>query len=667
MRWGWLLVLGAALAAGCSRGGGGGGASSALGAASVASSAPRATTPAAPLRGQDFTGTWDVKGTDPTLGPYAGTAVVASSGQGFSVVRLVTFARKLPDGRDLLQVWNAGATRTAAGLAVSATLRVAEAYKRVGSQVRTPADMQPVAVSAVLAGANGVAPANIPVGTTLSGTFSNGAAETWTYSGAPAPPAPLVDRRSVALHSVDPTIRQTSFALYASYFALPEVAPYASRPEFQAAQHFVPVDHTAKSFYQLRGPRAVVLVDKKADAIATLEETHRADAFSYKLYEKANRFDSDMKALHVLPCGMIAAVDTASGQRFVSGDGALHQGVWAVSQAFRFQVTGDPDALANLKTAVSALCILVEISPNKAEFARAIQDGKAPAGWQDGAGAFANVAWLPGGNNDMLHGIECGFFAADRALPASDPLRARIGACAASLLQNVSIARSGTHEVFLSGVAWRTTHDPAWQARYQSALTGLANLAKQQWIALGDGIFQVQGVTDWSGHHLGEVDMIGLRLLGGAAPSAAEQTWRDAANRGARAAFTSMATAREGLLAVLAAAAGAPGARDVAKDVLEEIPYPKPTADFEVDRRVAAEFCMSPYPANPWYVDWLTNPGREQAIEGLPHFHRGTADNYWNEGTLDFRGFGSIVRFPGQDYLLAYWLARANGLIGPND
>ena len=43
--------------------------------------------------------------------------------------------------------------------------------------------------------------------------------------------------------------------------------------------------------------------------------------------------------------------------------------------------------------------------------------GTAPSSWTVGTGAYAGVAWLPGGNNDMLHGIDYGFLAAEQVLP----------------------------------------------------------------------------------------------------------------------------------------------------------------------------------------------------------------------------------------------------------
>lgn len=100
--------------------------------------------------------------------------------------------------------------------------------------------------------------------------------------------------------------------------------------------HWVPIDRTGRDFYRAHGPRTVLLVDTVADAISTLEESWRADAFGSTLAAKARRFEEDMRRLHVGAHGMIAGVGLdAPHVRHTFGDGALHQGVWVASQAYR--------------------------------------------------------------------------------------------------------------------------------------------------------------------------------------------------------------------------------------------------------------------------------------------------------------------------------------------
>ncbi|MEZ0230119.1 MAG: hypothetical protein ACAI25_15965, partial [Planctomycetota bacterium] len=100
---------------------------------------------------------------------------------------------------------------------------------------------------------------------------------------------------------------------------------------------------------------------------------------------------------------------------------------------------------------------------------------------------------------------------------------------------------------------------------------------------------------------------------------------------------------------------------------LAEVPFPKPTGDAQYERDVKDAFCLSPYPSLPWKNDWMTNAGRVQAIVGAPLFYRGTDENYWARSPF-WTGDGVGKAEPtSQDFLHAYWLGRAAGVIAPTD
>ncbi len=654
----------AAVVSGCTKGSSG----SFPGGATIAPSTSGMPTPTTPASGpHDFSGVWEISGSDPTQGLYTGTATIAATGTTYTVERLVTFQTKLPSGRSLQAAWNAAATPLPAGLHVQATLRHAHMIQRLGSQTRAATDRLPVVVDAMLLAPGGAFGA-VPSGTTISGALG-ALSETWVKSGGQGIPAfPVKDETLVALHGPpSQTVRSSMFTLFAPYQGLPAIAPYVSRPEFQAAIHYATVDHTARDFYQA-GTTAVVVLDGVVDDFSIAEETWRADAFSHRLHEKAEGFDADMEQNHVDANGMIAGISGTAPPyaRQTSGDGALHLGCWVASQVYRFQVTGDAQALQDVENGTRALVTLVDISPDKTQFARAIQDAAtAPSSWTRGTGAYASVAWLPGGNNDMLHGIDYGFLAAEQVLPPGHALRAQIGAQARSLLDNVSIAQSGLHEIFLASVAWKTTGDPALQARYKSALGG--NLKDRLWTQAGSGIMNVQGIADWSGQHLGAVTFCCLRILGGASPDPDEQGWRQVGQAGALAAYHDNGVGRMALLSAIAAAWNASGAADMTRDVLAEIPFPKPFGDATVERSVSDDYCVSPYPSDPWKGDWMSNPGRVQALTGLPLFYCGTDENYWSRGPLNTGSSVNGVVPTSQDYLHAYWLGRAIGALSATD
>jgi hypothetical protein len=375
---------------------------------------------------------------------------------------------------------------------------------------------------------------------------------------------------------------------------------------------------------------------------------------------------------------MVTAVDLAQSPpyREFSLSPVLYTGTWAASQYYRWKTTNEQEALDNIVRAVTGAALCVEISPNKAEFARAVDSlanakpGQiAPGGkysWEAGTGAHANLMWMRGGNNDMLHGIEICFAIGAEVLPAGHPLRAQIGAQAASLLTSVKDAQDGNHEVILSYAAAKTTGSAVWQKRYKDAL-GFKNVLHKLYVQQGGNLTHYQGTADWSGHHLGCQTLLALQLLGGAAPNADERSWRDAVTQGLKAGWDMSGLYREGLVAALAAGVKVPGASDIVRGVLAEIPYPKAYGDVEVDFTVSDDFCMSPYPSAPWKLDWTTDPSRKQSLRSYPYFYRGVETNYWNRSPLAYQGGPDRNQEPGQDYLVAYWLARSAGVLGPND
>lgn len=627
-------------------------------------------------RGQDFSGTWRVTGTDPARGAFEGSAQVTATPGGYRVQRLVAFATRLPDGRELHQAWNATARNDPAGLRVDATLRRANVARRAGSVTRTLADRTPLAVTGLMGGQ--AAPGPVALGAVLAGSLG-GTTETWTRENFVPPPFPATDAKLVDTHAPPSSlVKLALFTLFHGYHQLPAIAPYVPRPEFQRAVHALWVDRSAFGYYRLRGPNCVVVLDTIVDDVSIAEEGRRARAFSRRLVEKASLFDADVHSEHADQNGMVAWVETgAPSKRTAPQSIGLYSGLWGASQYYRWRATADPVALDDMIRAAKGSALCIDVTTDKTEFARGVDFlQNAPPGfpgvggkysWAQGTGAYSNLIWMRGGNNDMLHGFEFAFMAAEAALPPGHPTRAEVGKQAASLLDNVKIAQSGNHEMFLSWVAWRTTGDARFQRRYQRSLAWRNILQKLYLRFFGNGLIHWQGISDWSGHNLETVTFLKIWLLGGASPDPLERSWWDAANAGIRVGHRNVGLTRNGIVSSAAAFAGVPGARDLAASILCEIPYPKTTGDVDLDPSVSAGFCLSPYPSLPWKRDWMTNHGRVEALFGHPIFYRGGDDNLWARTPFDTTSGATTNKPPGQDYLLAYWFLRASGLIGPND
>lgn len=548
-------------------------------------------------------GVFEVRGAD-ARGPYSGHAVLAQG----QVHRLVRWDAPLSDGRALWAAWHG----THDGAVATYRLRQERVISALGAdRVDTASSPEVVVVTR---------------------------AERWTPTAAPAPEIPA---RAVTWLDFDdgaagPLPDWTLARLFWTYRL---VAPRTA----DRARYRMPVDRTGRAWLA-RHPDAVLLVDAPADPFSVRAARLRADAFGRPLAEKARRFQDDMQPDRVA----------------MGGDGALYVGTWVASQVYRWRLTREPPALAAVQAGVATLCALVEAPGDPSAFARAIARPADRPEWP----ARNGVAWLPGGNNDMLHGIEYGFLAASTIL-SEGQLRQRAAAACRSLLDHCPIARRGTHALILSAALDRLAPSEDTAARLVQAAERA--WIDRHWVAAGNGLVHLRGITDWSGHHLAAVTFSCLRLMA-EAPREAEREWIAAGRAGVLAGWRRMRVARETLLAILASEVGGVGAASDARALLQEFPYPKGSSGdgaVVIDRLVDPAVAMSPIPSLPWKLDWLTNAGRQQVLDGVPLFYHAEGDNLFNDNPFS-RGW-SFPREPdpGPDYLHAYWLARRAGVLGP--
>lgn len=620
--------------------------------------------------GQDFSGAWTVAGTDPALGAFTGSVNVRPAVGGVhDVTRLVELAAPLPDGRRLALSWRGEGRVVAGALRVSVSLRRREFLQSDGLVTRTPADATPLALSADLRPALAFGPGQVPVGSVIQGSWGPGQpSEQWTRVAGPAPDHPVLERRLDPCPVTVP--RRLMFALFRDYQRLPELQPYVARPEFQSAVHQQMVDTTALAWTRAH-PDHVVVVQKVADSLAILEESLRANAFRWTLAGKAARLDREMLSLHVEPSTGMLGAWLPGGGREVHGDSALHQGVWVASQMWRFLATGDQEAQRNVELGTRAILLMVDAPGDPAQFARAVMSSAGPQprpGWARST-ALPGIDYIPGGNNDMCHGVDYGFVAAERALPAGHPLLVEVGAKAKQLVQSSKVAQDGKHELILAGVAARLTGDSSVARRYRRLVYW--SPLEMLWLSLGEGIGLLQEVSGRSGPHLASTTINKVRLLGGQSPNLVERLWRRTAERAARVGFEQTRTNRPGNLAAIAAATANPaGAADLTRAVLAEVPCPKTTGSATTDWRNDPSFCMSPYPSHPWKFDFMTDKGRQQPMVAYPLWWWCTSDNWWKEGPYGggahFIGMGPAL-WSSQDYLHAYWVARQAGVLSPTE
>ena len=609
-------------------------------------------------------GRWAVQGQDPVLGDFTGEVELRPGAAGYELIRVVQAGTLRHAGRRVSGVWTGTARDAAGGVDVALQLERTGWAGAGAGVVRGPADGVPAQVVGTFrAGANGA----------LAGAWSGpGVAlptrELWTFVG-PAGAAPLwrSQRRREPLHGPPPPLlRAVLFGLFASFHRTPWVQPWVSRPELQAAVHWAVHDPTDFELLR-REPDLLRVVQRVVDPLTLEEARLRSLAFGQTLRAKAALADAEAPAF-LDPSGALALRD-AAGRLVAEGDAGLWTGVYALTQALRWRATQEPVARANLERALAAWVTQVDIDLDPATFARTIRAASGvprPPDWHAGQGRFQGLEWLQGGNNDMFKGLLLAGLAGHEGLPAGHPLRGELLRVLRELGHASPLTRSpsSANGLLTWGTAALLGGDPADAARYRRLARNPFRLLS----GLTGGGFFWQGISDWSGNHLGVCTLL-LRIR--VAQHLGERVEGTVARLVLRLSEARLRPSRPTLHTLLAAGSARlpllpPVDPSDAVWSLREAPYPRST--LRAGHGLRGEFCLSPWPALPWKRDWTTNPGRQQGLEIPPRFETSPGVYRWKDDPLVAQEHGGgPLRHAAADDLFAYWLARDQGVIGPAD
>lgn len=619
-------------------------------------------------RAQSHPGVYAVQGQDPTHGAYSGRAELRpAQGGGYAFVRLVEYASARHAGRRISLAWTGTARDVPAGVEVSLRLeKLGWLKSAIGVPItRTAADAPPVPVTATFAPQSG----GVLRGDWSASGLALPQGETWTLQGPPgAAPIWQNERRRTRMHQPpSPLLKAILFGLFQSYHQTAWVQPYVARAELQAAEHFIDVDPTDFAVHR-REPDLLRVIDRVPDALNLHEALLKSDAYGQTLARKAERADAEAPAF-LDPSGALAR--RWNGQLQGEGDCGLWTGVYAYSQACRYQLTRDPAALANLERTLRCEVIQAVIDGDPASFARTLRTPSAnqvPSSlWHAGTGAYAGIEWLEGGNNDMFKGLAISAVAAHEALPPGHALRGDLARALAELAAHSPLMQSNTSSNGLMawGGAALLSGDPAHLAAYRRRARNPFRLL----LGLFDGGFQFQSFSDWSGNQLGATGVLTRIRL---AEHLREPIEGNVARLSLRMARQRISAVRPVLHGVMAAGQRSrvtwlpPADPGDAIQVLREVPFPR--ANVDEAGALRADFCSGPYPTAPWKLDWTTDQGRQHGVLGGPHWETGIDIYRWKGSPLrgPFGGAGTL-EYASVDYLFAYWLARSEGVIGPND
>ncbi len=678
VRRGLLAVVSVLLACGSEGGGSGGpapGANNGTPPTSTPTGSPTTPPPPGDLPADPIVGLWSVKGND-ARGDYEGEVEVRPEGAGYRFIRAVRWPGvTVENNRELHWLITGTLQKNGAAIGLDATLKRVDFITKRGALQRAATD-GPIAAKGTLTHGQD----------TVEGTITgDGITENDKWSARKALPATpiFVDERKLVPAHVAPSSAEKSanFNLYSSFHDLDVVKPYVNRPEFQAAVHGHYLDTTDLAFYRAN-KNALRVVNKPIDAISLAETMVRADSYRWTLAEKADKYQADMHTRFIDPqVGMTphgGPVGASSpSQMWESGDAALWTATYLASQVYRHQVTGAADAISNVELTLDALLKLQEITGDWGQFARALRKPRgAGGGWHSGNGPHANLEWLEGGNNDMIKGLFYGYLLGwitfcEGGKTGHASLCSRIATNVKHLADDVDLGGSNalasqqTNKLLATWMYSMITDDSTESLTYRAQ-------AETYWSVVKVGVaatpvYYTQGIVDWSGTHLTFVgDVIGVLMservnVGGDAASVYRAhidashknlekqrfpTWHFIKAAYGTGASTSSPFIKDGVARLL------------------ETQYPK--VGYESDRRLDAEFCMSPYPVVPWKGDWMKYPeeDRTQGLNSYPLFETGPSVNWWMTGN-DYRS-GEWEGL-GNDYLHLYWFARKHGLIAATD
>jgi hypothetical protein len=618
-------------------------------------------------------GLYDAIGTDTRLGAFRGQVQVVDRGTHIEVIRSVRYQQTpAASGRPLTCVWIGVGVRSPNRLQATFPLeRMDWITSEPGGLTRSAADRLPdVATASYRPDPSG----GLSGAVTSAGGVS--IVEALTRVGAAGTPLMADLRQRTPLHRPWPRwLKSILFGALRSYHALPVITPFTPRADFQGAVFQGLTDRSA--FTWLRShPGELLLLDRRVDAISVLEAEQVRSAYGLRLVDKAAGYDRDAVTRHRDPVtGMLSfgVRQTPSGLEHVEDmSSLLWSACWAFGQSRRYQTTQDPEALDNVARYASTLCDMIEIDPQPGEFARSLRPvGRSPisGSWRAGTGPYAHLAYHVNGNNDMIKGVWLGFIAAWDILPANHPLRPRIVRCVREIADDWATSNPGAaggtghkrtkpkstlvNNMLAQWITGDSKYESVWRATLRKPMF-LAELASGGQIAFF-------GMGDWSGTHLGVCGAIAMVELS----RKLNTRWKRLFELTLRMGNRSLKNYRMTPWSV--AAAVYLGDRDAALRALwelREFPYPK--RHVVIDRTLDRTFSYAPIPEKPWKRDWMQG-GRHHSIYSYPVYMRG-ADNYAYRSTPFSKGAnGGTMEHHGGDYLFAYWMARAGGVVPANE
>lgn len=636
-------------------------------------------------------GIFQIQGTHTQRGSYSGKLEIRSGNDNnFEVTRIITYDHFQFENLTIQEVWTGTALIDANGeLIVSYTLDQADFMSRLGTLKRTPDEFKnPWVVTSRFNSKSSI----------LTSTFQDKYHETYSESliaKNPLTETPLWENQRTNLDASGnkiPTLLRPILALTEARTGFsndPYVKSFSDRPEFKEARPYIVFDPTDFDFY--RAHRNVLRVDNKVlDPISLTESLGRHDAYAFTNDEKAEYYEKNLHAYHMPDSTGILAIPQFDAQgKLQTYQGYFSAGLWsgmyAGSQAMRYLVTQEPQALVNFKQVLHGLFMTMDITGDPHRFARAIaplNQSQLSQGWVQGQGQYSQFMFKPEGNNDMVKGLGHVLAWALRVIPESDTdTWALMKDMANRLLKIDVVNKKIQNKPTAVGLAAILNHSDELEGQYRGLYRDLR--VKLSGYSINAN-FYIRGNTDWSGINLGTVGMVTEILI--AEKIGANHITHQLRER-LMDAWVTLTDARRVFISLAAYTfayqKGVRGSNfkklknhdqnwqedmDHAPWGLREVPMPRPRVDADIDHSLNPNWCISPIPNTFWKAFQSPPPPVSYFYQGLydyPVFEMTsyTSDFLWKDGAFNYKGSASATtESSGADFLFAYWMMRYAGL-----
>jgi len=398
------------------------------------------------------------------------------------------------------------------------------------------------------------------------------------------------------------------------------------------------------------------------------------------LLKKAIEYERRMGERHLSPEGVVFYQVREEGPPTLTlGDAAIWTGCYVAAEAFRWKVTGDPQARRRLVASLEALHLLQQVTGKKGLLARAVRRAVGPApgeegAWRQGVGDYRDYRWLGDVSVDQVDGAVFGYAVAFDLIEEPS-IRRQIAEDVAAIADHLLEHRMEIIDVegrrtrhgdlgngffsedlnalialMIMKVAHHVTAEPRFEKAYYDLIArGYADraaAARDKWWEYLIGI-------NHSDNNLAFLAYYPLLRL------EQDPSLKRIYQRGLRRAWQVVRVEANPLFtfidqALLPVASPTPALEQAIQTLFY---FPSMKRDIPVDQSGRPDLCRS---------FWRDRQGRLQSCRPLPIQDRPADSFEWKENPYRLKGEGDgRTLFAGVDYLLPYWLGRYHQFLDP--